>query len=104
MKEIIEEVFKAENKVTEILRQAREKASEIRQSADKESSEKINEAKQQARQIIQIAVENAKKEAENIRLEKLRQADLEKDAILSQKQTIDSLIDKICNIIIATEY
>ena len=104
MKKIIEEVFKAEEKVGVILKQAREKASEIRQSAEQENIEKINQAKQKAKQIIQAAVEQAKKEAELIREEKLKQADSEKEVILNKTDIIDGLIDNICNIILATEY
>ena len=103
MKEIIEEVFKAEEKVGVILKQAREKASEIRQNAEKENLDRVNETKQKARETIQTAVEQAKKEAELIREEKLRQADSEKDSILNNKDMIDGLIDNICNIILTTE-
>ena len=105
MKQIIKEVFQAEEKVGEILKQARQKASEIRHTADKENAEKISDAKQKAREIIQNAVEQAKKEAEQIRLEQLEQAKQEKDSLLKDKQDIiDNLVEQICNIIITTEY
>jgi len=105
MKQIIKEVFQAEEKVGEILKQARNKASEIRRSVEKENSEKMSEAKQKAREIIQTAVENAKKEAQNIRREKLEQAKQEKDTLLKNNQdTINNLVDHICSIIITTEY
>jgi vacuolar-type H+-ATPase subunit H len=104
MKEIIEEVFKAEEKVNIIIKQARGKASEIRQSAEKENTDKISEAKQKAREIVQTAIENAKKEAELTREEMLKHADREKESLLGNKEAIDGLIDNICNIILATEY
>ena len=105
MKQIIKEVFQAEEKVGEILNQARQKASEIRRSADNENAEKISEAKQKAKEIILTTVEQAKKEAEQIRLEKLEQAKQEKDSLLRDKQDIiDNLVEHICNIIITTEY
>ena len=104
MKEIIEEIFKAEKQVSVILRQAQEKASEIGQSAEKENFEKVSEAKQKAKEIIHTAVENAKKEAELVREEKLKQADREKESLLNNKEVIDGLTDKICNMILATEY
>jgi vacuolar-type H+-ATPase subunit E/Vma4 len=103
MKEIIEEVLKTEEKVNVILKQAREKAAEIRQSAEQENLEKIGRAKQKAKQIIQAAVEQAKKEAELVRQEELKQADGEKDSILNKTDIIDGLIDNICNIILTTE-
>ena len=104
MKEIIEEVFKTEKKVNVILKQAREKASEMRQSAEKENLEKISETKQKAREIIQAAVENTRKEAGIAREEKLKHADTEKESILNNKDAIDGLIDNICDIILTTEY
>ena len=39
MKQIIKDVFQAEEKVGEILKQARSKASEIRRAVEKENSE-----------------------------------------------------------------
>ena len=105
MKKIIEEVLQAEKKVNVILEQARNKASEIRQSVEKEISEKMSDAKQQAREIIQTTVENAKKEAEHISEEKLKQADQEKNTLLNNNSdTMDNLVDNICNIILSTEY
>jgi len=105
MKRIIEEVLQAEEKVGAVLAQAREKASEIRLSAEKEISKKTNEAKKEARQIIRNAVEDAEKEAERIRGERLQQADKGKDAIFSNNtNVVDDLIDSICNIILSTEY
>jgi vacuolar-type H+-ATPase subunit H len=103
MKQIIEEVFKAEQKVDEILRQAREKALQIKQSAEKTGIDNINEAKQKMREIINSAIENAKKEAESIRQEKLKQAEAQKDAMLSKGDEINKLIDDICGIVMKTE-
>ncbi len=105
MKQIIKEVFQAEEKVGEILKQARQKASDIRYAVDKENTEKISDAKQKAREIIQTTVEQAKKDAEQIRQEKLEQAKQEKKYLLKDKQDIiDNLVEHICNIIISTEY
>jgi len=107
MKRIIEDVLETEEKVHAILKQAREKAAEIRRSAENEMSEKTNEAKKQAREIVQTAVEDAKREGGCIRAEKLEQVDAEKDALLSgsspKDDEIDGLIDKICNVITTTE-
>ncbi len=105
MKKIIEEVLQAEEKVGIVLKQARNNASEIRQSVEKEISEKMNVAKQEAREIIQTTVENAKKEAEHIMEEKLKQADHEKDTLLNNNtDTMINLVDNVCNIILTTEY
>jgi len=105
MKKIIEEVLQTEKKVSIVLEQARNKASEIRQSVEKEISEKMSDIKQEALEIIQTTVENAKKEAEHIRDEKLKQADREKDIMLNNNSdTMDNLVDNICNIILSTEH
>ena len=105
MKQIIKDVFQAEEKVGEILKQARNKALEIRQSAEKENAEKTSQARQKVREIIHTTVEEAKEEAERIRQEKLEQARQDKDSLLKdKKETIDNLVDHICNIIINTEY
>ena len=105
MKKIIEEVLQTEKEVSIVLDQARNKASEIRQSVEKEISEKMSDAKQKAREIIQTTVEEAKKEAEHIREEKLKQANQEKDTLLNNNtDTMDNLVDNICNIILTTEY
>jgi vacuolar-type H+-ATPase subunit H len=103
MKQIIEEVFEAEKKANEIIKQAREKASQIRQSAEKENLEKIAEAKQKAKELIQNTVENAGRDAELMRQEKLKQADSEKESILKNEEIIKGLVDNICNIVITTE-
>jgi vacuolar-type H+-ATPase subunit H len=100
MKRIIEDVLQAEEKVGVILRQAREKGSEIRRSAENEISERMNEAKQKGREIVQTTVEDAKKDAERISAEKLEQADREKDAMLNDRtDVIDGLVTDICNLV-----
>ncbi|MBN2592761.1 MAG: hypothetical protein JXA81_04575 [Sedimentisphaerales bacterium] len=103
MKRIIEEVLQAEERVSDIIKQAREKAAAIKHSVEKETTEKVNDAKQQALVIVQTTVENAKKEAEHISEEKLKKAQEEKDILLNEKSAeIDSLVDKICEIILTT--
>jgi vacuolar-type H+-ATPase subunit H len=104
VKQIIEEVLRAEEKVGTMLRQARDKASEMGRSADKDISERINDARQKGLEMVKAAVEDAKKEAECIRQEKLEQADKEKDALLNNnRDAIDNLVDNICNVILTTE-
>jgi hypothetical protein len=73
-------------------------------------SEKTNEAKQAAREIVRIAVEDAKRDAERIRAEKLELVDAQKDTLLSgkssdddRKDVIDGLVDEICKVITTTE-
>ena len=103
MKEIIEEVFNAEKKADEIIRNARAKASEIKQFVEKDNLEKMAQAKQKAKELLQKAVENARKEAELYRQEKLKNSENEKESVLKNEKAINNLIDKISNIIINTE-
>lgn len=104
MKRIIEEVLQTEERLNDIIKQAREKAADIKHSVEKETSEKVNEAKQQALVIVQTAIENAKKDAEHISDDKLKKAKEEKDILLNEKSAeIDKLVDNICEIILTTE-
>ncbi|MHC4742985.1 MAG: ATP synthase subunit B family protein [Planctomycetota bacterium] len=103
MKRIIEDVLATEEKVSAILKDAREKASEISRSAEKEVSEKISDAKEQARELIKTAVEDAKEEGRRIGEDKLKAADSEKDALLKDNEnTTNRLVDNICKIVLTT--
>lgn len=105
MKRIIEDVLQTEEKVNEILKQARERAAEIRRSAENDISENMNVAKQRAREIVQTAVEDAKKDAERIRAEKLEQADRQKDVLFNESaDVVGGLVDDICKVIMTAEY
>lgn len=105
MKQIIQEVLKAEERVDVALGQARERASETIGSAEREIAEKLGDAKERARQIIQTAVEEAEKEAKRIRAEKLKQTDQQQDTILHDNaDVIDDLVGRICRIVLAAEH
>ncbi|MBN1627146.1 MAG: hypothetical protein JW944_11530 [Deltaproteobacteria bacterium] len=104
MKEIIAEVFQAEEKVNRILQQARTRASEIKGAAEKEASQKIIEAQEKAREIIQTTVEEAKKEAELIREERLKKADQQRELLRHQHtDSLNNLVEGICNMILTTD-
>ena len=105
MKEVIAEVLQVEEKVNADIRQAHSKASEIRNAADKEVSDKITKAKEQGREIVQSAIDNAKKEAQAMRNEKIRHAESQRAALVSDNSDkINGLVDDICKIILTTEY
>ena len=104
MKRIIEEVLEAEEKINADLKQARQKASEIVKSAEKEISEKMADTREKARGIIQSAVEEAKKEAEFVKGESLKEADKEKEALLKNNaDKIDAIVNDVSKIILTTE-
>ena len=53
---------------------------------------------------MQTAAEEARKEAERIRDERLKQAEQQREALLNQStDTIDALVENICGIILSTE-
>lgn len=105
MKKIVEEVLEAEKKLDAILRQARQKASEIRLTAEKDMSEQTNNARQQARETTQATVEDAKQQAQRDRQKRLEQADKAKDVIMEENaDKINSLVDSICDVVLSTEY
>jgi len=105
MKRIIEEVFQAEDKVSAILTQARQHASEIRRAAEKEASETVSEAKQKAQETAQVILDEAKKEAERLRQERLRQAEQDAEAMLGRNaDETNRLVEEVCKVIVGTEY
>ncbi len=105
MKQIMQDVLKAEERVSATLKQARERASEIRQSAEREISEKMSEARRKAVEITQTTVEEARKEAERVKEEKLAKAEQQQCALLNDDTgKIDRLVGTICEIILKTEY
>ena len=104
MKKVIEEVLQVEEKVNANIRQTQAKANEIRMAADKDISDKTAKAREQGREILQTAIENAKKEAQRLAKEKIKQADAEKDALLSSNSDrINTLVEDICKIILTTD-
>jgi len=103
MKRIIEEVLQAEEKVGTIIKEARDRAAEIRRSAEAEISQKASDAKHKSREMVQAAVEEAKKEAERITKEKLEQVGRRKDSLLDDRaDAIDNLVGEICEMILTT--
>jgi len=105
MKKVIEEVLQIEEKVNANIKQTQLKANEIRMAADKDISEKTAKAKEKGREILQTAIEDAKKDAERLADEKIKQAEAGKDALLSSNSDkINTLVEDICKIILTTEY
>lgn len=104
MKRIIEDVLEAEERVGAIIEEARERAAEIRRSAESESSRKISDAKDKTREMAHAVVEEARKEAERLSKEKLEQVDRRKDTLVKNRaEVIEDLVEKICEMILTTE-
>ncbi len=109
MKQIIKEVFEAEEKAGAILRQAQSQAAEIRQAAEREVSESLSAAKEQARQIIQSAVEEAKRQADEVCQQKLRDAEQARETLLGPGKgrdaaDLDALVETLCHVVQNTEH
>jgi len=104
MRKIVKEILEAESRVSATLQEAREQASEMRRSVEREMSEKVSDARRQAQGVVQAAVERARKEAEQIREETLRRADQEENVLLDGKaEAIEDLVSRICTVILSTE-
>lgn len=104
MRKIVKEILEAESRVGAILQQARERASEMRRSAESEISEETGAARQQARGIVQAAVAEAGRESEQIREEALRRADRQAEALRNGRtDVIEDLVTRICKVILSTE-
>ena len=104
MKQIIEEVLQAEEGVNARLKEAREKAAALKAAADRESLAQISQAKIQARDLMQETIEAAKKEAEQIRIQKLSEAEQEKETLLAaMAERVNKLVDAVCRLVLSTE-
>ena len=105
MEDIISEVLLAEKRVEEILQKARSEASDLKLRTEKEVSQKIAGTRDKAREIIQNSIEKAQLESENLRNERIKEADLETAEIISKNRTgIEKLVQDVVKLIIQTDY
>ncbi len=104
MKQIVTDVLLAEEAINTRLQEARAQANQIISAAEKDVAAKTAETQEEARSILQSAVEDAKKKAERLRNERLEEADLEKETLMTGKaDVIDRLVEQICETILTTE-
>ena len=104
MKQIVTEVLQAEEEINARLQEARVQAAQVKAAAEKEVAEKMAKTQDEARLIVRNAVEEAKKEAERLRNERLAEADREKETLMTgQADVIDQLVERICETILSTE-
>lgn len=105
MKQIIEEVLQAEKNVSAILKDAREKAVEIKKATEKQMATDLSRAKEKAQEIAIEKTEAAKKESETICEEMLKTADKEKENFLAMhSDSVDTLVNKICSLVTETVF
>lgn len=104
MKQIVLEVLQAEEAINARLKETRAQAARITATAEQEVAAKTAETQDEVRLIIQHAVEEARKAAEQLRAERLAAADREKESLLTGRaETIDQLIERICETIVTAE-
>lgn len=105
MDKIIEEVLDVEKNVNQIIQNAREKASEIKQNAEKEVTEKLTNARLAAQKEIQQAADRAREEAKAVREERLADACKQSSTFITDNKTIiEQCIKDITQNILRTEY
>ena len=103
MKQVIEEVLQAEERVGALLKGAREQADQIRRSAEQENSTLLNNARTEAQALTQSSLEEAKKEAEQIKADRLEQADQAKDMLLNDiADKVNGLVKEVCALIMTS--
>ena len=88
MDKIIEEVLDVEKNVNQIIQNAREKASEIKQNAEKEIAEKLTNARLAAQKEIQQAADRAREDAKAIREKRLAEARKQSSTFITDNKTI----------------
>jgi len=104
MKQIVTEVLQAEEAINVRLQEVRVQAAQIKAAAEKDVAAKMAETQDEARLIVQNVVEEARKEAERQRNERLAEADREKETLMTgQADAIDRLVERICETILASE-
>ena len=104
MKQVIEEVLQAENRVGALLKEAREQAEQIRRSSEQEVSTLLSEARAQAQTISRTTLEEAKKDAEKIKEARLKEADRAKEALLRENAgQVDTLVKVICDLVMTPQ-
>jgi len=104
MKQVIEEVLQAEERVGVLLKGAREQADQIRRSTEQEISTLLNDARAEAQASTQSFLEDAKKEAEQIKADRLKLADQAKDRLLNDNaDKVGDLVKNVCDLVMTTE-
>ena len=103
MKQVIEEVLQAEERVGGLLKGAREKADQIRRKTEEEISTCLNDARAKAQTLTQTTLDDAKKEAEQIKEDRLQQAGQAKDTLLNDNaDKVTGLVKDICDLVMTT--
>lgn len=104
MKQIVTEVLQAEEAINARLKEVRREAAKVTAAAEKEVAANMAEAQEESRLIVQHAIEEARVEAERLRNERLAEADLEKETLMTgQTDAIDRLVNQICETLLGSD-
>ncbi len=105
MDDIVSEILQVEKKVADSIQKAREKAAGIRQQSDREHAQALADAREKARKIVRDAIDEATRNAERVREEKLREAEEKSGAIARENSgKIEDLVREIVRLVIRTDY
>lgn len=104
MKQVIEEVLQAEERVGALLKEARAEADQVRRAVEHDISRMLNESRSQAQILMQTSLEEAKMDAEQIKEDRLKQADQAKETLLNDNaDKVSGLVKEICDLIMSTD-
>jgi len=101
MKQIVEEVLQAEAVAAATIKAAREQAASLTAKAEAASLDRINEAKQQCQQQMQAIIHEAIQAADRVRAEMVQQAEKQAQDIRARNPArLDQLVDRICAMVV----
>jgi len=105
MKDVVNEILQAEEKVEESLQKAREEAAGYKKDADREVNSIIGKAREKAQDSIREAVEEAKREAGIARNEAIKKAEEESRKLIDRNRAhIGELVEEIVTLVIGEDY
>lgn len=105
MQEIIDQVLEVEQKAEALLKEAREKASHLKNDEDQKGAEKIKQAKEQAQQLIQSKTTEAREKASRDFAQAMKDAEVKQKTIFEENQeAAKEIIEDVLEIITIPEF
>lgn len=104
-KTVLEEILKAEKDAEAIIKQARDKATEIIAAAESDYNKVLSQAKEEAQQEIQNSIKIAKEKAEKDFENAVKEENAENLVFLQQSsEKTDAVAEKIVQSLLTPEY
>ncbi|MBN1696382.1 MAG: hypothetical protein JW881_02605 [Spirochaetales bacterium] len=105
MQEIVDEVLKAEEEAEAVVKDARQKAMEMKTNAENRVSDKMKKAKEDAQISIQNAVKTAKDQARAAHEKAIKEAEEANNEFYKKNEKkIRLVIDEVARLILIPEY